>query len=55
MSKEKRNKYMREVYRPRKKQEKLKKKREAKIQNYMDQLDCTREEAEDIIKTDSMM
>jgi hypothetical protein len=54
MSKKRRREYQRK-YRQKKKQEKLKKEREAKILNYIDKLDCTREEAEEIIEVDSMM
>jgi len=51
MTKEQRNIYHRKYYWE-KKHEKLAKEREAKIVNYMDKLDCTREEAEKIIEAD---
>lgn len=51
-SKEKSAKYMRETYRPRKKQEKLAKEREARINRIM-QAGWSREEAEEIIEADS--
>jgi hypothetical protein len=54
MTKNQRNKYQREYY-WKKKNEKLAKEHEAKIANYMDKLSCTREEAEKIIKADSIL
>ena len=53
MSKERRNEYQRK-YRKKKKQEKLAKEREIKIENYISNLGCTREKAEELIKDDSM-
>ena len=54
MSKERRKEYQRK-YRQKKKQEKLAKEREIRIEKLINKLDCTREEAKEIIKDDLMM
>lgn len=54
MNREERSEYQKK-WRQKKKLEELAIERKTKIQNYMDKLDCSREEAEEIIKADSMM
>jgi hypothetical protein len=54
MTKERRRAYQRE-YNRRRKEEKGKREFEAKIQNFMENLDCTREEAIEIIEADAKL
>ena len=52
MGKEERKEYQKK-YRDKKRKEKIAHERGAKINNYMEKLSCTREEAEEIIEADS--